>query len=121
VYVFGGKVKAPGLSRSFLREGATYLIGRTMARINITSTEPIKQVAYGIDDLFFMHFNDTQDTEWEIQGYDVPLIGRHTIMVHVITESGQIARDQMDVYCFTLSHSYFPWLAPFIYYFFNHP
>jgi len=121
VYVFGIKVKAPSLSRSFLREGATYLIGRTMARVNITSTEPIKEVAYGIDDLFFMHFNDTQDTEWKIQGYDAPLIGRHTIMVYVITESGQIARDQMDVYCFTLSHLYFPWLGPFIYYFFNHP
>ena len=121
VYVFGIKVKAPNLSRSFLREGATYLIGRTMARVNITSTEPIKEVAYGIDDLFFMHFNDTQDTEWKIQGYDAPLIGRHTIMVYVITESGQIARDQMDVYCFTLSHLYFPWLGPFIYYFFNHP
>jgi hypothetical protein len=119
VYGFGGKVKAPSLSRSFLSEGATYLIGRTMARVNITSTEPIKQVAYGIDDLFIMRFNDTQDTEWKIQGYDTPLIGRHTIMVYVITESGQIARDQMDVYCFTLSHLYFPWLAPFIYYFFT--
>ena len=119
VYGLRGKVKAPGLSRSFLREGATYLIGRTMARVNITSTEPIKQVAYGIDDLFIMRFNDTQDTEWKIQGYDTPLIGRHTIMVYVITESGHIARDQMDVYCLTLSHMYFPWLAPFFYYFFT--
>jgi hypothetical protein len=121
VYVYGKKVKAPGLSRSFLREGATYLIGRTMARVNITSTEPIKEVAYGVDDQFIVHFNDTQDTEWKIQGYDTPMIGRHTIMVYVITESGQIARDQMDLYCFTLSHLYYPWLGPFIYYFFTHP
>ena len=120
VYAFGRKVKAPGLSRSFLRDGATYLVGRTMAQINITSTEPIKQVAYGIDDLFFMKLDDTQDTEWKIQGYDAPLIGRHTIMVYVITESGQIARDQIDVYCFTLSHAYFPWLGPIIYYILTH-
>jgi Peptidase family M28 len=119
MYAFGQKIKAPGLARSFLREGVTYLIGRTMARINITSTEPIKQVAYGIDDLFIMRFNDTQDTEWKIQGYDTPLIGRHSIMVYVSTESGNIARDQMDVYCLTLSHMYFPWLAPFFYYFFT--
>ena len=117
MYVFGRKVKAPGLLRSFLRQGATYLIGRTMVRVNITSTEPIKQVMYGIDDLFYMYRYDTQDTEWKIQGYDTPLIGRHTIMVTVITESGYIARDQMDIYCFTLSHSYFPWLGPFYYYF----
>jgi len=90
-----------------------------MARVNITSTEPIKQVAYGINDLFIMRFNDTQDTEWKIQGYDTFLIGRHTIMVYVITESGQIARNQMDLYCFTLSHMYFPWLSPFFYYFFT--
>jgi len=121
VYVFGRKSKAPGLSRSFLRDGATYLVGRTLARVNITSREPIKQVAYGIDDLFFMDINDTQYTEWKIQGYDGPLIGRHTIMVYVITESGRIARDQMEVYFFTLSHAYFPLLAPFIYYLFNHP
>jgi len=121
MYVYDRKVKAPGLSRSFLREGVSYLIGRTMAQIKITSTEPVKQVAYGIDDLFFMKINDTQDTEWKIQGYDTPLIGRHSIMVYVITESGHIARDQIDVYCLTLSHSYFPWLAPFIYYFFIHP
>ena len=120
IYVFEKKVKTPALLRSFLREGTTYLIGRTMARINITTTEPIKQVAYGIDDLFFMKLNDTQDTEWKIQGYDTPLIGRHTIMVYVITESGQIARDQMDVYCFTLSHAYFPWLGPLIYYILTH-
>jgi len=120
MYAFGGKMKAPGLSRPFLREGATYLIGRTIARVNITSTEPIKQVAYGIDDLFYMKLNDTQDTEWKIQGYDTPLIGRHTIMVYVITESGRIARDQMDVYCFTLSHSYYPWLGPIIYYILTH-
>jgi hypothetical protein len=120
VYAFGGKVKALGVSRPFLREGATYLIGRTIARINITSTEPIKQVAYGIDDLFFMDIKDTQNTEWKIQGYDTPLIGRHTIMVYVITESGQIARDQMDVYCFTLSHLYYPWLGPIIYFILTH-
>ena len=52
MYVYGSKVKAPGVMRSFLREGTTHLVGRTMARINITSTEPIKQVAYGIDDLY---------------------------------------------------------------------
>jgi hypothetical protein len=119
VYAYGLKTKAPGLSRPFHREGATYLIGRTMAQINITSTEPIKQVAYGIDDLYFMRFLDTQETEWRIQGYDAPLIGHHTIMVYVISESGQIAKDQLDLYCITLSHKYLPWLGPLIFYLFR--
>lgn len=113
IYTYGKKAKAPGLARSFLREGATYLIGRTIARVNITSTEPIKLVAYGIDDQFVLHFNDTQDTEWKIQGYDTPLIGHHTLMVYVISQSGHIATDQMDLYCFTLTHLYYPWLPPF--------
>jgi hypothetical protein len=119
LYSFGEKIKTPGLSRSFKRQGLTYIIGSTMAQVNITSTESIKQVAYGVDDMFIMHFNDTQETEWKIQGYDEPLIGRHTIMVYVISESGQIARDEMDVCCFTLSHLYYPWLSPFFYYFFT--
>ena len=90
-----------------------------------------KLVIFGLDvsaenwTFFLFHSQNVvatfwQDIEWKIQGYDTPLIGRHTIKVYVITESGQIARNQIDVYCFTFSHSYFPWLGPFIYYILTH-
>jgi hypothetical protein len=85
--------------------GLTYIIGRTTARINITTKEDINSVAYCIDGIStFPGFHQGSPYEWtiKISGKIFPSIGKHTLSVYVCTDNGKTAYDEMDIFVFTL-------------------
>lgn len=85
--------------------GLTFLLGRTTARINITTDEEINSVAYCIDGRStFPGFFQEEPYEWviEISSKLFPSIGRYTFSVYVCTTSGKIAYDEMDLFVLTL-------------------
>ena len=84
--------------------GMTYIIGRTTARINITTKEEINSVSYSIDGIAsFPGFLQGSPYEWVIKFSNkiFPLTGKHTLGVYVCTSSGKTAYDEMDVFVFT--------------------
>ncbi|UCF50033.1 MAG: M28 family peptidase [Thermoplasmatales archaeon] len=84
--------------------GLTYIIGRTTARINITTKEEIISVSYSIDGIAtFSGFFQESPYEWKIKiSNDIfPLTGKHTLGVQVCSSSGKTAYDEMDIYIFS--------------------
>jgi hypothetical protein len=93
--------KLPGtpLTRIFFTRSPTFLIGNSLATVNITTDEEIVSVSYTIDG-----YTDDRTVildppyEWNIQDlwYTKPkLRGIHTLGVHVCTASGKTAYDEM--------------------------
>lgn len=86
--------------------GMTYIIGRTTARINITTNEEINIVGYSIDGImshsgFFQNF----PYEWKIEISSkkfFPLIGKHTLGVYVVTTNGKVSYDEMDIFVLSI-------------------
>jgi len=84
--------------------GLTYIIGRTTARINITTKEEINSVSFSIDGIAsFSGFLQNPPYEWliKISSKILPLKGKHTLGVYVCTSTGKTAYDEMDVFVFT--------------------
>jgi hypothetical protein len=84
--------------------GLTYIIGRTTARINITSKEEIISVSYSIDGIAtFSGFFQEPPYDWKIKiSREIfPLTGKHTLGVQVCTSNGKTAYDEMDIYVFS--------------------
>ncbi|MCK4365974.1 MAG: M28 family peptidase [Thermoplasmatales archaeon] len=98
------KLLGLNLHRSRIR-GITYLIGRTIAKINITTEEEIITVSYSIDgntDYYAIFTESPYD--WKIQKpimSNFRLIGKHKLGVHVCTSTGKTAYDEMDFYALT--------------------
>jgi len=89
------------LSKFGLR-GMTYIIGKTIVRVNITSKSDIESVFFGIDgvSLFYAEIKEPP-YEWKIEKsvcQKLPLFGKHTINVHVWTKDKKIAYDEMDIF-----------------------
>ena len=84
----------------------TYIIGRAKITINITTKEEINSVAFCIDGHSpFPGFLQEPPYEWIIQissGKIFPITGKHLLSVYVVTDSGKIAYDEMDIFTITL-------------------
>ncbi len=99
-------LKLPGynLFKTQLR-GMTYILGRAIARVNITTEEEINSVTFCIDGVAsFPGFLEDPPYEWGIQissRHIFPLTGRHTLGVYVCTNSGKTAYDEMDIFVIT--------------------
>ena len=79
----------------------TYLIGKTKARVNITTNEEINTVYFGIDG-YWIHICSEPPYEWRIgkKMYVLPfrLKGFHRLTVCVTTNKGNTAYDEMDIF-----------------------
>ena len=94
INIFGKKVR-----------GMTYVLGRTTARINITTKEEINSVSFCIDGISsFPGFLQEPPYEWKIKMSSkiFPLMGKHKLGVYVSTSSGKTAYDEMDIFVCTL-------------------
>jgi hypothetical protein len=82
--------------------GMTYLIGRAIASINITTKEEIINVFYNIDgNTDFNAILNGPPYDWKIRKPSVKrfrLRGRHKLGVRVCTISGKSAYDEMDFF-----------------------
>lgn len=95
-------VKTPGLNLYSTRiRGLTYLIGKTKARVNITTDEKISTVYFGIDGYWF-YICSEPPYEWRIgkKMFVLPfhLKGFHRLSVCVTTNKGNTAYDEMDIF-----------------------
>ena len=84
--------------------GMTFIIGRTTARINITTDEEINSVSYSLNGIAsFSGFFQEPPYEWKIKISNkiFPLTGKHLLGVYVCTSSGKTAYDEMDIFVFT--------------------
>ena len=90
-------VKLPGFNilNTGLR-GMTYVIGRPIVRINISSNEEIDQVWFCIDGMA-EGFSKGHTESWRLKRGFYPLRGKHKIGVYVISKSGKTAYDEMDI------------------------
>ena len=107
VYLFNNPMlKLPGFNiiRIGLR-GMTYLIGRSIANINITTKEDIITVTYSIDgntDYFAIFTEPPYDWKIRKPSYSIfRLKGKHKLGVHVYTSTGKTAYDEMDFFALT--------------------
>jgi hypothetical protein len=104
--------KQPPLESSFgklpfwgLRGLTIILGGKTIASAEVFSNEPIQYVIFCIDG-YFMFWDAQPPYEWTIQGWFIPIIGKHVLEVYAYTTSGKIASDEMDIFMLSLATSY---------------
>ena len=83
----------------------TFIFGRADACVNVISEENIKFVIFCLDDKF-IQWDSQPPYEWKIQGKHYPPIGKHKLIVYAYTESGKVAKDEMDIRIFTLEYQY---------------
>ncbi len=95
-------VKLPGFNilDTGLR-GMTYVIGRAIVRINISSNEEIDQVWFCIDGMA-EGFSKGRTESWRLKRGFYPLRGKHKLGVYVISKSGKTAYDEMDIFILSL-------------------
>jgi hypothetical protein len=81
------------------------LIGRSIARINITTNEEITTVIFSIDgNTELKNILTKEPYEWKIKKPKMKffrLKGKHKLGVHVCTITGKTAYDEMDFYALT--------------------
>lgn len=99
-------LKLPGFNLHFTRvRGITYLIGRTIAKINITTEEEIITVTYSIDgNTYYLAILTEPPYNWKIQKPKMKLFrlrGIHKLGVRIYTNTGKTAYDEMDFYALT--------------------
>ena len=84
----------------------TYILGKTIVRVNITSQSEIESVFFGIDGISFFNAECKEPPyEWVIEKsvwQKLPLIGKHTIGVYVWTKDKKVAYDEMDIFVLQL-------------------
>jgi hypothetical protein len=85
--------------------GMTYIIGRSFARINVSTEEEIEAAYFCIDGNFIPIKEQTPPYKLKIQGITFPLMGKHTISVYVYTTSKKVAYDEMDLFVCCLSYA----------------
>jgi hypothetical protein len=86
--------------------GLTIILGgRTVARAEVFSKEPLRYVIFSIDG-YFMFWDSEPPFEWTMQGWFYPINGRHIMNVYAYTISGKMAYDEMDVFMLSIATSY---------------
>jgi hypothetical protein len=86
--------------------GLTIILGgKTIANAEVFAYEPIQYVIFCIDG-YFMFWDTQPPYEWTIQGWFLPIIGKHILEVYAYTTSGKIASDEMDIFMLSLATSY---------------
>ena len=86
--------------------GMTYILGKAIVRVNISTKSEIQSVFFCIDGIAdFFGECKKPPYEWKIQksawsGF--PLKGKHTIGAYVCTKDGKVAYDEMDIFILTL-------------------
>jgi hypothetical protein len=107
IYLFDIPVfRLPGFNviKTGLR-GMTYLIGKSIARINITTDEEIITVIYSIDGNTVIQGIFTEPPyDFKIKKPVIQLFrlrGKHRLGVHVCTSTGKTAYDEMDFFALT--------------------
>jgi len=95
-------LRTPGFNLVSTRiRGLTYLIGKSKARVNITTDEEINTVYFGIDG-YWIYICSEPPYEWRIgkKMYILPfrLKGFHRLNVCVTTNKGNTAYDEMDIF-----------------------
>jgi len=82
--------------------GMTYLVGDTIAQVNIFTNERINSVVFCLDGhSAFSGFLEEPPYEWTIEKpfwTIFPLFGKHILSVYVTTESGAKVYDEMDIF-----------------------
>lgn len=82
--------------------GMTYILGKAIARVNISTESEIQSVFFCIDGISEFYGECKQPPyEWKIQKSvwsRFPLIGKHTIGAYVWTKDGKVAYDEMDIF-----------------------
>jgi hypothetical protein len=106
IYLFDKPIfKLPGLNFYRLgNQGLTYIFGKAIVRVNISTKEKINCVYFGIDN-YFWHICEKPPYEWEIERTLMsffPLFGKHILSVCVCTNTGKMAFDEMDILIFKL-------------------
>jgi len=84
--------------------GMTYIIGKGLAKVNITTDEEIQYVIFVIDGDIWWIIREPP-YEWTIQATPYsffPIRGKHTLQVGVLTSSGKTAYDEMDIFVIKL-------------------
>jgi hypothetical protein len=85
--------------------GMTYLFGRSIVKINITTKEEIVAVSYSIDgNTHGSQIKTEPPYKWKISKpfyIFFRLRGKHKLGVHVYTSSGKTAYDEMDFFALT--------------------
>ncbi|MBN2599332.1 MAG: Zn-dependent exopeptidase M28 [Candidatus Thermoplasmatota archaeon] len=107
MYVFNRPIRETSFGKQYFAglRGITIILGgRTMARAVVFSQEPIQYVVFCIDG-YFQFWDSEPPYEWTIQGWFLPIIGKHTLDVYVYTSSGKRASDEMDIVMFSLATS----------------
>jgi hypothetical protein len=100
-------VKLPGFNIVFTPvRGMTYLIGRSIAKIDISTEEDIILVIYNFDGNIDHNFMKTKPPyKWRLKKpfyyMGFRLRGKHTFGVHVFTSTGKAAYDEMNFYALT--------------------
>ena len=100
-------IRLPGFNTAnYGIRGMTYILGKAIIRVNITTKSEIERVFFCIDGISDWYGECKQPPyEWEIKKSiwsKFPLKGKHKISVYVWTENGEVAYDEMDIFIFTL-------------------
>jgi hypothetical protein len=104
LYIFNNPVfHLPGFNiRGTGLRGMTYLIGKTVSKIEILTNENINSVVFCLDGhSSFSGFLENPPFEWTIEKsyWSIkPFFGKHILGVYVTTESGLVVYDEMDIF-----------------------
>jgi hypothetical protein len=106
IYLFDKiKIKLPGFNLYRVgTQGLTYIFGKALVGVNISTTEKINCVYFGIDN-YFWHICEKPPYEWKIERTLMsffPLTGKHVLSVCVCTNTGKVAYDEMDIFTISL-------------------
>jgi len=81
--------------------GLTFILGRTTAKVEVNTDEEVESIVFVIDGVSIPSTVYSNKTEWSINGFTRPLVGRHTLGVYAYTTSGKMAYDEMDLFIVT--------------------
>lgn len=90
--------------------GLTYIFVTATVEINITTNEEILSVAYTIDGDYIPFSNQKPPYEFKIKGFYDSILGKRTLGVHVLTNNGTTAYDEMDLFIVKINWNLWkPW------------
>ena len=107
IYIKDKPIKIGYFNLVFSRVRAvTYIIGRTTVKLNITTKEEINSVYFYLDE-YVRHACNEEPYKYKIgkgefRGYyHFTMKGYHKLTVRVLTNTGKVATDEMDIYIVT--------------------
>jgi len=108
LYLLNRSVSALDFGKQWTSElrGITVIFGRTMARAEVISSEPVAYVVFCIDGDFQL-WDSAPPYAWKVWGWFFPIFGRHTLQVFAYTTGGHVAYDEMDLFVFSVTDTLF--------------